>query len=319
LSALKKKSTNHKKRSIGIVIAAAMMLLLLAGTILAPTQASAISQHSKSGPQFNNFNDNTNDNTNTANSRSTSGGFTDTASLKHAIRDGVTVNLQHRDQHMNQENLCYRTNTCRQSDVGQNTLGNDNSVTGFGDQSDNLKQSAAPTTANQTTPTPTPTPTPTTATLTVTKIVPGNTTAIPAQFAIHVTGNNPDPPNFAGSTTGIDVTLGSGAFNVTETPPTGSFFTSSFIGDCAGTVAAGQHLSCTIVNTPKTCVECFTSLLTTTQLNLFEDIHALASLCLAPVTLSEFGLRINLTTAGVSVATQNELIACLIAAGVVFT
>ena len=86
----------------------AMAALLIAGTILAPTQASATSQR-KSNPQFNNFNDNTNDNTNTAKSRSSSGGFTDTASLKHAIRDGVTVNLQHRDQHMDQENLCYKS------------------------------------------------------------------------------------------------------------------------------------------------------------------------------------------------------------------
>ena len=46
-----------KKQSIGIVmIAAAMAALLIAGTILAPTQASATSQHSKSGPQFNNSN-----------------------------------------------------------------------------------------------------------------------------------------------------------------------------------------------------------------------------------------------------------------------
>ena len=56
-----------KKQSIGIVMAAAAIAsLLLAGTILAPTQASANSQR-KSSPQFNNFNDNTNDNTNTAN------------------------------------------------------------------------------------------------------------------------------------------------------------------------------------------------------------------------------------------------------------
>jgi len=135
---------NYKKQSIGIVLAVAMASLLIAGTILAPTQASAGSQR-KSSPQFNNLNKNANDNTNTANSRSTSGGFTDTASLKNAIRDGVTVNLQHRDQHMDQENLCYRANTCRQSSVGQETLGNDNSVTGFADQSDNIPQAVAPT------------------------------------------------------------------------------------------------------------------------------------------------------------------------------
>ena len=32
------------------------------------------------------------------------------------------------------------------------------------------------------------------------------------------------------------------------------------------TIASGQHLTCTITNTAKTCVECFTSLLTTTQI-----------------------------------------------------
>jgi hypothetical protein len=58
-----------KKQSIGTVLTAAIASLLLAGTILAPTQASATSQHSKSSPQFNNFNDNTNDKTNTAKSK----------------------------------------------------------------------------------------------------------------------------------------------------------------------------------------------------------------------------------------------------------
>jgi hypothetical protein len=66
------------------MIAAAIASLLIAGTILAPTQASATSQR-KSSPQFNNLNDNTNDNTSTAKSRSSSSGFTDTASLKCAI------------------------------------------------------------------------------------------------------------------------------------------------------------------------------------------------------------------------------------------
>ena len=73
------------------------------------------------------------------------------------------MNQEHRDEHIDQENICFRTHTCRQSDVGQNTLGNDNSITGFADQSDNIQQSAAvtPTTANKTTSTPTSNPTPT--------------------------------------------------------------------------------------------------------------------------------------------------------------
>jgi Prealbumin-like fold domain len=289
-----KKSTNHKKRPIGIVIVAAIMLLLLTGMILAPRQVSALSK----------FNTNT-----------------DTSNLKHGIRDGVSVNLQHRDQHMNQENLCYRDNTCRQSNTGQNTLGNDNSVTGFADQSDNLQQSAAaPTTANQTTPTPTPAPT--TATLTVIKIVSGNATnTTPSNFTMHVTGNNPTPANFAGSNgTGTDVTLGPGTFSVTETGPTSSFNTTT-TGDCSGTITAGQHLSCTITNTPKTCVECFTTVLSSAQQSTILSRESFAELC---TDLETFGISENqfrltlLEIPGFDTTTVDELIACLKVAGIVF-
>jgi hypothetical protein len=106
------------------IIVLAVTSLLLAGTILAPIQASALSKFKTN---------------------------TDASSLKQGIRDGVSVNLEHRDQHMNQENLCYRTNICRQANDGQNTLGNDNSVTGFADQS-----TTNTTTGNKTTPIPTP-------------------------------------------------------------------------------------------------------------------------------------------------------------------
>ena len=100
------------------MIAAVLASLMLAGTILAPIQSYAPAK------------------------RGTEADFPDTSSLKHAVRDGVSANLSHKDQHMNQQNLCYRTNTCRQSDVGQNTLGNDNQVTGFADQSDNIQQAS---------------------------------------------------------------------------------------------------------------------------------------------------------------------------------
>jgi hypothetical protein len=113
----------HKKFAV-VIIAAVIASLMLAGTILAPIQSYAAAK------------------------RGTEADFPDTSSLKHAVRDGVSANLSHRDQHMNQQNLCFRSNTCRQSDVGQNTLGNDNQVTGFADQSDNIQQV---TPANQTT------------------------------------------------------------------------------------------------------------------------------------------------------------------------
>src|SRR6266516_6597668 len=126
--------------------------------------------------------------------------------LTPTLLQQVNAAVQVRSQHIDQENLCYRTNTCRQSDVGQNTQGNDNQVTGFADQSDNNQQS---TTANKTAPTPTPTPT--TATLKVIKIVSGRTTGTTSNFTMHVSGNNPIPANFAGSSAGVDVTLGAGA------------------------------------------------------------------------------------------------------------
>jgi hypothetical protein len=46
--------------------------------------------------------------------------------LTPTLLQQVNAALQLRNQHIDQENLCYSTNTCRQSDVGQNTLGNDN-------------------------------------------------------------------------------------------------------------------------------------------------------------------------------------------------
>jgi hypothetical protein len=296
------KMNNYKQQSIFVVSAVAMSLLLVAGTILVPIQSSyAVSR---------------------------TNGFPDTPSLKHSIRDGVSVNLEHRDQHMNQENLCYRDNTCRQSDVGQNTLGNDNQVTGFDDQSDNIQQStAAPTTTttvpgNQTggnSTTPTPTPAPTTATLTVIKMVSGTTNATSSNFTMHVTGNNPTPANFAGSSTGIDVTLSPGTFNVTETIPTGTFFNTSFTGDCGGDIAAGQHLTCTITNTALTCEECFAKFLTQTQITAvlsFFQTSSVADVCAQLPQLSEISLFIPLSRVGISQTTFNELVACIRAAGV---
>jgi hypothetical protein len=153
--------------------------------------------------------------------------------------------------------------------------------------SDNLQESAAapttPTTGNQTTgnqtggnsttPTPTPTPTPIpmpeTATLTVIKDV-TNSTASASQFTMHVAGTSPNPANFAGSETGVDVSLGTGGFTVTETKPTDTFTGPFFEGDCnangSGTIAAGQHLTCTVKNVGPPCVGCFQKLLSKDQI-----------------------------------------------------
>ena len=66
-------------------------------------------------------------------------------------------------QHMDQENLCLRAGECSNSNVGEQTLGNDNSVTGFSDQSKNEQAAVTPTSVVTPTATPTPTPTPPTA------------------------------------------------------------------------------------------------------------------------------------------------------------
>ena len=252
------------------MVAVIIISVMFAGTILAPIQSYAHSKGANSSPQFNNINENTDRNSSDNNNNPESADST----LKQGIHDEIRADLKNTNQSISQKNLCFRSNTCRQSAVGQNTIGDDNSVTGFADQS---QQSALLPTA----------------TLTVTKIVAGRTTAVPPQFTMHVTGNNPNPPNFVGSSTGIDVTLGSGPFKVTETVPAGSFFTNTTAGDCAGTITAGQHLSCTITNTAKTCVDCFTSLLTTAQITVLLNVTGTTSIEAACTALHESGIILD--------------------------
>jgi hypothetical protein len=154
-------------------------------------------------------------------------------------------------QHIDQENQCIRAGKCNNAALGEQTQGNDNSVTGFADQSKNVQQRTV-------TPTPTPTPTvtstPTTGTLRILKDCslgcPGTA------FPITVTGNNPQPSSFILANIHFkDVTLGPGTFTVHESLPRG-FLPPSFVGDCkqtgpldaTGTISAGQNLGCLIIN-----------------------------------------------------------------------
>jgi hypothetical protein len=82
--------------------------------------------------------------------------------VRHKLRgdeQAVRSSLEHRNQnqqqqHMDQEDLCLRTGECKNSGVGEHTLGNDNSVTGFADQSNNTQAevSVLPVTPTQPTP-----------------------------------------------------------------------------------------------------------------------------------------------------------------------
>ncbi|MDR4511074.1 MAG: hypothetical protein MRJ93_05140 [Nitrososphaeraceae archaeon] len=94
----------------------------------------------------------------------------------------------------------------------------------------------------------------------------------PDEFTIEVTGNNPDPSSFAGSNTPVDVTLGVGQYEVSESPdasvddamenledafPLIAIFGPivTFSGDCTqqgstglGSIAEGDTQTCNIDN-----------------------------------------------------------------------
>jgi hypothetical protein len=151
-------------------------------------------------------------------------------------------------QHIDQENQCLRTGKCNNSNVGEQTLGNDNSITGFADQSKNVQAVVTP---------PTPTPTLTlqnSGVLGVFKVCFPSCTGV--TFSITVTGNNPQPSSFTLGGGGHQaVTLGAGTFTVTEAHVAG-FNPPSFANNCkqvtvdsaTGTISAGQTLSCVITN-----------------------------------------------------------------------
>jgi hypothetical protein len=173
-----------------------------------------------------------------------------THQVKSEEEAAVRSSLQQRgQQHMNQENQCVRTGKCNNSNVGEQTLGNDNSITGFADQSNNVQAVV----------TPTPTPTLTlqnSGVLGIFKVCFPSCSGV--TFTITVTGNNPQPSSFTLTGGGHQgVTLGPGTFTVTEAHVAG-FNPPSFANDChqtatgsnsaTGTIRAGQILSCVITN-----------------------------------------------------------------------
>jgi hypothetical protein len=161
-------------------------------------------------------------------------------------------------QHSDQENQFLRASgKCNNAALSEQTLGNDNSVTGFTDQSKNVPAEKTVTPSPIATPTPTRTPIgtppPTTGTLFVIKSC---IQCLGLAFSITVTGNNPQPSSFTLSNGEHQaVTLGPGSFTVTETP---GFTAPVFSLNCkqtahrsfsaTGTISAGQRLFCLIEN-----------------------------------------------------------------------
>jgi uncharacterized repeat protein (TIGR02543 family) len=85
----------------------------------------------------------------------------------------------------------------------------------------------------------------TTGTVTVIKEV-MNSQDPASNFTINASGNNPSSVSFTGST-GTVVTFGLGSYEITETPPANYSVATST--NCSGTIAGGESLTCTIINT----------------------------------------------------------------------
>ena len=108
------------------MVAVIIISVMFAGTILAPIQSYARSKGANSSPQFNNINENTdrnssdnNNNPESADSTLNEGSFLDSPSLKQRIHDEIRADLKNTNQSISQKNLYFRSNTCRQSAVGQ--------------------------------------------------------------------------------------------------------------------------------------------------------------------------------------------------------
>jgi hypothetical protein len=87
------------------------------------------------------------------------------------------------------------------------------------------------------------------ASLTVIKHVINDTGGIKtaSDFTMAVTGTGVSTPSFAGSETGATVTLSPGSYSVDEADSMG--YLKTIGADCAGTILAGEHKTCTITNT----------------------------------------------------------------------
>jgi hypothetical protein len=70
--------------------------------------------------------------------------------FKSSVSAKSQIDKKSANQHMDQDNFCYRGDECQQANQGQQIAGEDNEAKGFNDQSDNLSaQSAQPTQPTQ--------------------------------------------------------------------------------------------------------------------------------------------------------------------------
>jgi hypothetical protein len=65
-----------------------------------------------------------------------------TRDLKSSIKASLQIEEQSASQHLDQDNFCYRSDNCQQSNQAVQIIGDDNEAIGFNDQSDNLSSSS---------------------------------------------------------------------------------------------------------------------------------------------------------------------------------
>ncbi|MGN6613557.1 MAG: hypothetical protein ACTHKC_00775 [Candidatus Nitrosocosmicus sp.] len=78
-----------------------------------------------------------------------------------------------------------------------------------------------------------------------TKVIGGK--FLPSAFTVTVSGNNPSPKSFSGSSSGTSVTLDAGKYKVTASGPTG--YTTTYSSGCSGIASGGIPVNCTISST----------------------------------------------------------------------
>jgi YVTN family beta-propeller protein len=137
-----------------------------------------------------------------------------TKDYKSGIHRDIDSQSEKTNQHLGQDNLCYRSPECKQTNDGEQITGKDNTASGFNDQGKNIQQlSSASTPTTQGTPGNGTTPTPTTSTLTVNKHVECNFTSTTAEcptadeFNITATTDNGSSISFNGSETGTPLRI----------------------------------------------------------------------------------------------------------------
>ena len=180
-----------------------------------------------------------------------------TKDYKNSIYKDVNTESDSTNQHLGQDNICYKDDGCEQASEGEQTEGKDNAASGFNDQGKSLENQQNP--GISATPIPV-TPPVTPSTLTVTKDVTcpdGFECPQPFDFTMRVTGTtgngNPNPATFAGSPDGTNVTLNVGDYNVTEdfedSASSPLKVVKHFGEGCSGTIdTAGESRECNVTN-----------------------------------------------------------------------